>query len=70
MNIHLDPHEMEIVRRKAEQFKEKTGMNYSFKYIGLLLKEQYAKRFLKDIDQIMETKLREAEEKSANTGDF
>lgn len=70
MNIHLDPHEMEIVRRKATEFKEKTGKNYSLKYIGLLLKEQYMKHFLQDIDKVMEIKIREEEEKSADTGDF
>lgn len=70
MNIHLDPHELEIVRKKANKFKEDTGHEYSLKYIGLLLKERYAKRFLQDIDEVMEIKRREAEEKSANTGDF
>lgn len=61
---------MEIVRRKAREFQDKTGQKYSLKYIGLLLKEQYMKRFLKDIDKVMEIKLREEEEKSADTGDF
>lgn len=70
MNIHLDPHEMEIVRRKATEFKERTGKRYSLKYIGLLLKEQYMKRFLKDIDKVMEIKIREEAEKSAEEGDF
>lgn len=70
MNIHLDPHEMEIVRKKATEFKEKTGKEYSLKYIGLLLKEQYMKRFQHDIDKVMEIKTREAQDSSAETGDF
>lgn len=70
MNIHLDPHELEIVRRKAGEFKEKTGKEYSLKYIGLLLKEHYQKSFLRDIDEVMEIKYREAEEEAATTGDF
>lgn len=71
MNIHLDPLELEIVRRKAREFKEKTGKDYSIKYIGLLLKEQYTKRFLTDIDKVIEIKLREEEEKSAReNGNF
>lgn len=70
MNIHLDQHEMEIVRRKATEFKEKTGKDYSLKYIGLLLKEQYMKRFKNDIDKVMEIKEREAADNSAETGDF
>lgn len=70
MNIHLDQHEMAIVRKKAVEFKERTGKTYSYKYIGLLLKEQYTKRFLQDIDKVMEIKIREAEEKEAETGSF
>lgn len=71
MNIHLDQLEMEIIRRKAEEFRKETGANYSMKYIGLLLKEQYTKRFLQDIDTVMETKRREEEEAAAReSGNF
>lgn len=70
MNIHLDPHEMEIVRRKAKEFKRKTGKEYSWRYIGLLLREQYEKHFLQDIDKVMEIKTLEAKEEEASNGDL
>lgn len=70
MNIHLDQHEMEIVRRKAEEFKRKTQKEYSWRYIGLLLREQYEKRFLQDIDKVMEIKTLEAKEEEASNGNL
>lgn len=70
MNIHLAPHEMSIVRRKASEFKEKTGKDYSWRYIGMLLKEEYEKRFLQDIDKIMKIKELEAKEEDAEKGNF
>lgn len=70
MNIHLDPHEMEIVRRKAEEFKRKTQKEYSWRYIGLLLREKYEKRFLQDIDKVMEIKTLEAKEEEASNGNL
>lgn len=70
MNIHLDPHEMEIVRRKATEFKKKTGKEYSWRYIGFLLREQYEKRFLQDIDKVMEIKRLETQEEDAEQGNL
>lgn len=70
MNIHLDQHEMEVVRRKAQEFKKKTGKDYSWRYIGFLLKEQYMKRFMQDIDKVMEIKTLETKEEEAKEGNF
>lgn len=68
MEIHFLPQEMELMRKKAEKYRKKTGDNYSPFHIMSILTNKYERNLSKDLDEVMETKVREFEEEQAKGG--
>ena len=69
MNIHFYPQEMELMLKKAKQYRKKTGDMYSVQYIMTLLTEKYERDLDQDLNEVMAEKVREYEEQQAEKGD-
>lgn len=68
MLIHFYPQEKELMRKIAEDYRKKTGDNYSVFYIMSLLSTKYERDLEKDLKAIMKQKIREFEELQAKEG--
>ena len=68
MLIKMWPQELELVQKAAHIYAEKTGEDYSTKYIVTLLTEKYEKDLEKDLKSVMNFKLRQFEERQAEKG--
>lgn len=68
MKIHFLEQEKELMRKYAEQYRKKTGDNYSVFHIMSILCAKYEKNLDKDLKQVMEIKFREHEEEEARKG--
>lgn len=68
MHIHLNTAENHYMMKIAEEYQQKTGDRYSVKFICTLLEERYADNLEKDLDEILEEKVRLYEEAKARQG--
>lgn len=68
MNVHFYPQEMELMLKKAKEYRKKTGDMYSTQYIMTLLTEKYERDLDKDLNEVMDEKVREYEERMAEGG--
>lgn len=62
MQITLNPQEKHYLREKAEKYREETGDNYALFYILALLSERYEENFAKDLEEIIDIKIKEYKE--------
>ena len=70
MQIHFYPQEKELMRKYADDYRKKTGDNYSVFYIMSLLSVNYERNLEKDLKAIMKQKIREFEEQQAREGGY
>lgn len=68
MIIHFLPQEMELMRKQAEKYRKRTGDNYSVFHIMSILTNKYERELEKDLDKVMDIKVREYEEEQAQKG--
>ena len=62
MRITLNTQEKKLMREYAEQFREKTGDNYSVFHICSILTDIYEDRLDEDLKKVFDIKLRESQE--------
>ena len=62
MRITLNTQEKKLMREYAEQFREKTGDNYSVFHICSILTDIYEDRLDDDLKKVFDIKLRESQE--------
>lgn len=65
MQIHLYDQELLFLKKYAEEYKSKTGDNYSIQHIMSLLADKYEENLGKDLKEIMDVKIRELQEEQA-----
>lgn len=65
MIIHLWTQEMMLLKKYAEEFRQKTGVEYSLNHIMSLLREKYEENLDKDLKEVMDIKVRELKEAEA-----
>lgn len=68
MKIHFNTQEKELMRKYAEEYRKKTGDNYSTFHMMSLLNAEYERRLDKDLKKVMDIKYREREEELARKG--
>ena len=68
MKIHFLQQEKELMRKYAEEYRRKTGDNYSVFHIMSILTAEYERRLDKDLQKVMDIKYREHEEELAKGG--
>ena len=64
MRISLEQHEMMLIDKLAAEFTKKTGERASRYYIIALLRLKYEDNFQKDLEQVLDQKLREIQEQN------
>lgn len=62
MKITLLPQEKALLKQYAEEYRTKTGDNYSYFHMMSILTSFYEERFEKDLQEVMDIKLREFQE--------
>jgi hypothetical protein len=62
MRITLYAHEKRLLREYAKDYLEKTSDEYSIFHICAILKDLYEQRLEKDLETVMDIKLREFQE--------
>ena len=65
MNIHLWTQEVMLLKKYAEEFKAKTGVDYSLSHIMSILREHYEENLDADLKKVMDVKVRELKEAQA-----
>ena len=65
MIIHLWTQEMMLLKKYADEFKKKTGVEYSLNHIMSILREKYEENLDKDLREVMDIKVRELKEAEA-----
>ena len=65
MIIHLWAQEMMLLKKYAEDFKKKTGVEYSMNHIMSILREKYEENLDADLKEVMDIKVREIKEAEA-----
>lgn len=68
MKIHFLPQEMELIRKEADEYRKRTGDNYSSFHVMSILTNEYEKNLASDLKRVMDIKIREFEEESAKQG--
>ena len=62
MRITLNTQEKHFMKQYAEEYREKTGDNYSIFHICSILKDIYEERLAEDMKKVFDIKLREFQE--------
>lgn len=65
MIIHLWTQEMMLLKKYADEFKKKTGVEYSLNHIMSILREKYEENLDADLKEVMDIKVRELKEAEA-----
>lgn len=65
MIIHLWTQEMMLLKKYADDFKKKTGVEYSLNHIMSILREKYEENLDADLREVMDIKVRELKEAEA-----
>lgn len=65
MIIHLWEQEKMLLKKYAEKYKKKTGDEYSIYHILSILREHYEENLDKDLQKVMDVKIREFKENQA-----
>lgn len=65
MKITLTPYEKREVLRKAAEYTEKTGDNYSMQFISMLIADKMTKTLEAVVDEVFQEKVRMHEEELA-----
>ena len=69
MKIHFLEQEKLLIRKYAEEYRKKTGDNYSMFHIMSILSQEYEQRLDEDLKKVMSIKYREFEETKAKEGE-
>lgn len=69
MKIHFLEQEKLLMRKYAEEYRKKTGDNYSIFHIMSIISQEYERRLDDDLKKVMDIKYREYEENKAKEGE-
>ena len=68
MKIHLAEQEKDLAIKYAQEYRKKTGDNYSLQFIITMLSRKYENNLALDLKTILDEKIRNWEEEQAQKG--
>ena len=68
MKIHLAEQEKDLAIKYAQEYRKKTGDNYSLQFIITMLSRKYENNLALDLKTILDEKIRNWEEEQAKKG--